>query len=154
MGQEYHAPHGTILCIDDDQDVLECEKAFLETFGYTVAIASSGREGLELASLHSFDVVIVDYCMPEMNGEEFAIAMRQLLPGAPIIMLSGMADVPGQALKAVDAFVAKDRLATELLPAIALSRKFGSQQAPDKGALGDMIWHRQTTGFIGSDGDS
>ena len=37
------------LCIDDDQDVLECEEAFLETFGYTVVPASSGREGLELA---------------------------------------------------------------------------------------------------------
>jgi len=112
-------PKVALLCIDDDQDVLECEKAFLETFGYTVATASSGREGLELAGLQSFDIVIVDYCMPEMNGEEFAIAMRQLRPRAPIIMLSGMADVPGQALKAVDAFVAKDRLTTKLLPAIA-----------------------------------
>ena len=99
-------PKVALLCIDDDPDVLECEKAFLETFGYTVATASSGRKGLELAGLHSFDVVIVDYCMPEMNGEEFAIAMRQLRPRAPIILLSGMVDVPGQALKAVDAFVA------------------------------------------------
>jgi CheY-like chemotaxis protein len=115
-------PKVALLCIDDDPDVLECEKAFLETFGYTVATASSGRKGLELAGLHSFDVVIVDYCMPEMNGEEFAIAMRQLRPRAPIILLSGMVDVPGQALKAVDAFVAKDRLATQLLPAIALFR--------------------------------
>jgi CheY-like chemotaxis protein len=115
-------PKGTLLCIDDDQDVLECEKDFLETFGYTVATASSGREGLELAGLYSFDVVIVDYCMPEMNGVEFAIKMRQLRPRAPIIMLSGMVDIPGQALQAVDAFVAKDRLANQLLPAIALFR--------------------------------
>jgi len=108
-----------LLCIDDDQDVLECEKAFLEAFGYTVVTASSGREGLELADLRSFDVVIVDYCMPEMNGQEFAIAMRRLRPLAPIIMLFGMGDVPGQALKVVDAFVPKDRLASRLLPAIA-----------------------------------
>ena len=87
--------------------MLECEKAFLETFGYTVATASSGREGLELAGLRSFDVVIVDYCMPEMNGQEFAIAMRRLRPLAPIIMLSGAVDVPGQALKVVDVFVPK-----------------------------------------------
>jgi CheY-like chemotaxis protein len=57
-------PKTALLCIDDDQDVLECEKAFLEAFGYIVVTASSGREGLELAGLRSFDVVIVDYCMP------------------------------------------------------------------------------------------
>ena len=99
--------------------MLECEKAFLESFGYTVLIAPSGGEGLEMACLHSVDLVIVDYFMPEMNGHEVAIEMRRLRPQAPIIMLSGARDVPEQALKWVNAFVAKDRLATRLLPAIA-----------------------------------
>ena len=113
-------PKAALLCIDDDQAVLECEKAFLENFGYTVVTASSGRDGLELARLHSFDAVIVDYCMPEMNGQEFAIAMRRIRPLAPIVMVSGTVDVPEQALKVVDAFVAKDYLASQLLPTIAL----------------------------------
>ena len=128
-------PKVALLCIDDDQAVLECEKAFLESFGYTVVTASSGREGLELAVLHSFDVVIVDYCMPEMNGKEFATAMRQLWPRAPIIMLSGMVNLPRQVLKVVDALVPKDCLATQLLPAIALLR--AEQQAPDKRPIRD-----------------
>jgi CheY-like chemotaxis protein len=115
-------PKASLLCIDDDQAVLECEKAFLEASGYTVITASSGREGLELVGIHSFDVVIVDYCMPEMNGQEFAIAMRLLRPLAPIIMLSGAVDVPDDALKVVDVFVPKDCLASRLLPAIALLR--------------------------------
>ncbi len=112
-------PGGVVLCIDDNQDVLECEKVFLESFGYTVLTAPSGGKGLELASVHAIDVVIVDYFMPEMNGHEVAIEMRRLRPHAPIIMLSGEVDVPEQALKWVDAFVAKDRLASQLLPAIA-----------------------------------
>ena len=107
-----------VLCIDDNQDVLECEKAFLEGFGYTVLTAPCGSKGLELACLHSVDVVIVDYFMPEMNGQEVAMEMRRLRPQAPIIMLSGAVDVPEQALKCVDAFIAKDRLASQLLPAI------------------------------------
>jgi CheY-like chemotaxis protein len=61
--------NGIVLCIDDNQAVLECEKVFLETFGYTVLTASSGSKGLELASSHSIDVLIVDYSMPEMNGQ-------------------------------------------------------------------------------------
>ena len=108
-----------LLCIDDNEDVLTCLKAFLESFGYTVLIAPSGCRGLELASIHSVDVVIVDYVMPEMNGQEVAMEMRRLRPQAPIIMLSGEVDIPEQVLKWVDAFIAKDRLASQLLPTIA-----------------------------------
>ena len=107
-----------LLCIDDNEDMLECEKLFLESFGYTVLTAPSGGEGLELAATHPVDVVIVDYLMPEMNGQEIAIEMRRLRPQAPIILLTGAVDVPEQALKWVDALIAKDRLASQLLPAI------------------------------------
>ena len=121
---------GVVLCIDDNQDVLECEKAFLESFGYTVLTAPSGGKGLELASVHSVDVVIVDYSMPGMNGQEVAIEMRRLKPRAPIIMLSGVVDVPEQALNWVDAFIAKDRLASQLLPAIAQLHQGGRIYPP------------------------
>jgi CheY-like chemotaxis protein len=108
-----------LLCIDDNQDVLDCERAFLETFGYTVLTALSGRKGLELASVHPVEVVIVDYVMPEMNGQEFAIKMKRLRPQAPIIMLSAALDVPKEALNLVDAFIAKNHLSSQLLPMIA-----------------------------------
>jgi len=107
-----------ILCIDDDQSVLECESEFLTTFGYTVLTAPSGDEGLKLASKNCVDVVIVDYCMPQMNGQEVAIEMRRLRPQATIIMLSGSVAVPQEAMNTVDAFVPKNRLATQLLQGI------------------------------------
>jgi two-component system cell cycle sensor histidine kinase/response regulator CckA len=110
--------HKIVLCIDDNEDMLECERAFLESFGYTVLTAPSGGKALELASVHSVDVIVVDYFMPEMNGQEVAIEMRRLRPQAPIIMLSGAMDIPEQALKSVDAFIAKDQLASHLLTAI------------------------------------
>jgi CheY-like chemotaxis protein len=111
--------NAVLLCIDDNEDVLECEKSFLETFGYTVLTAASGGKGLELASKYSVDVVILDYFMPEMNGQEVAIEMRRLKPLAPIILLTGAVDIPEQTLNLVDALIAKDRLASQLLPAIA-----------------------------------
>jgi CheY-like chemotaxis protein len=112
-------PSGVVLCIDDNRDVLECERAFLESFGYTVLTASSGGEGLELASTHSIDVVILDYFMPAMNGRELALELRRLRPLAPIILLTEGLAVPEQALSLVDALIAKDRLASHLLPTIA-----------------------------------
>ena len=119
-----------VLCIDDNLDLLECEKAFLETSGYTVLTAPTGGKGLELASIHSVDVVIVDYCMPEMNGQEVAIEMRRIKPQAVIIMLSAALDVPKQALNWVDAFVAKDCLASQLLPAISQLHRGGDAPPP------------------------
>lgn len=119
-----------LLCIDDDEDVLECEKSFLESFGYSVLTAASGGKGLELASKHSVDVVILDYFMPGMNGQEVAIEMRRLRPQAPIIMLSGAVDIPEQVLKWVDAFIPKDCLASQLLPTIAQFNGCGSTSQP------------------------
>ncbi len=115
-----------ILCIDDNEDVLECEKSFLETFGCTVLAAASGGRGLELASQNAVDVVIVDYLMPGMDGQEVAVEMRRLKPQTPIIMLSASVDVPQQVLNLVDAFVAKDQLAIQLLPTIAQLCGYGS----------------------------
>jgi len=108
-----------LLCIDDNEDALECEKSFLECFGYTVLTARSGCKGLELASTHPIDVVIVEYLMPEMNGQEVAVEMRRLRPLAPIILLTGARNVPEHMLNLVDALIAKDRLASQLLPTIA-----------------------------------
>jgi len=119
-----------VLCIDDSHDMLECERAFLESFGYTVLTAPSGGKGLELASIFPIDVVIVDYFMPTMNGQEVAMELRRLRPQTPIILLSGTADIPEQALKFVDAFVVKNRFATQLLPAIAFLQGDGRMPPP------------------------
>ena len=119
-----------VLCIDDDPAILECEQRFLEAYGYTVLTALSGSQGLDLASIHSVDVVIVDYCMPGMNGHEVAIEIKRLRPHAPIIMLSSSNDIPGKALKLVDAFVPKDRLSSQLLPVIAALHKGAPSPAP------------------------
>jgi len=124
----YTALSGVLLCIDDNEDVLECEKLFLESFGYTVLTAPNGGKGLELAAVYPVDVVIVDYLMPEISGKEVVREMRRLRPQTPIIMLSGDVNVPEQILKWVDAFVEKDRLGSQLLSTIA--QLHGRRPAP------------------------
>jgi CheY-like chemotaxis protein len=127
----YPALQNTVLlCIDDNEDVLECEKSLLESFGYTVLTAASGGKGLELASQYSVDVVILDYVMPEMNGQEVALEMRRLKPLAPIILLTGAVDIPRQTLNLVDALIVKDRLASQLLPTIKQLHGCGSTFPP------------------------
>ncbi len=120
-----------VLCIDDSQDVLECEREFLEAFGYTVLTASSGGRGLELASTLPVDVVILDYLMPTMNGRAIAMEMRRLRPRAPIILLTETENVPSEpTLNLVDAVVTKDRLSSQLLPTIEYLHGRGQLPSP------------------------
>jgi CheY-like chemotaxis protein len=120
-----------VLCIDDNQDVLECERDFLECFGYTVLTASSGGEGLEMASIHSVDVVILDYFMPAISGQAVAMEIRRLKPQAPIILLTEGCGVPKHETQClIDAFVAKDRLASQLLPTIEYLHRCGRIPLP------------------------
>src|SRR5436190_2202405 len=82
-----------VLCVDDEEAVLEYEKYLLEQFGYKVFAARSGREALQLAAVLEFDLVILDYHMPGMNGHEVASVMKRLRPDLKVILLSG-SDVP------------------------------------------------------------
>jgi CheY-like chemotaxis protein len=98
----------TILCIDDNPAMLECMECYFGWKGYTVLSSSSGRRGLEVVAQAPVDAVILDYLMPEMNGDDVAAAIRSLKPETPIVMFSGTSDIPRGALKAVDAFVGKN----------------------------------------------
>ena len=97
----------TLLCVDDNQSSLKICKIILEDSGYKVLTASSGREGLEVFASNAIDAVILDYQMPEMNGELVAAEMKRTNPEIPILMLSGWVSLPESALQVVDEFVTK-----------------------------------------------
>jgi len=69
---------GVILCVDDDPMILRYEKTLLEVSGYTVLAAFSGKDALRLVTTCAFDVVILDYGMPEMSGHEVALEVRPI----------------------------------------------------------------------------
>src|SRR5262249_11071177 len=100
--------HPLILLVDDDTCGTQGRKAILEmAFPCTVRTAPRGRAALpELASFR-FDLVILDYHMPEMNGLELARIIRRIRPTLPMMMLSGDSSVPDEAKEAVDEFVEK-----------------------------------------------
>jgi len=107
-----------ILCIDDDEAILDYEKALLERSGYAVVTASSAQQGIRLATTGKCDAVLVDYKMPDMNGHQVALAIKRVRPDLMVILLSG-SDVPAQTLESVDAFVPKLEASRQLLPVIA-----------------------------------
>jgi CheY-like chemotaxis protein len=90
-----------ILCIDDDEQILEIMKDCLTHFGHRVRVASGGKHGVELfctAILKSepYDVVITDLGMPDMNGYQVAGTIKTESPDTPVVMLTGGGTIKNQ----------------------------------------------------------
>lgn len=83
----------TLLIVDDEEMVLTSLSAFLmlET-DYNVETYTSVNKALEFAESTSFDMVISDYLMPEMDGISFLAKIKDIKPEAPRILLTGYAD--------------------------------------------------------------
>jgi CheY-like chemotaxis protein len=90
----------------------------LESEGYSVVEAHSGKEGLALFQSNKIDLVILDYWMSGMNGITTAQEIKKLNPHMPIIMLSGYAELPGEILGVADRWILKGRAIQDLLSAI------------------------------------
>jgi DNA-binding response OmpR family regulator len=84
---------GTILVIDDEQDVVDLLSVYFGGCGYEVVCATQGADGLMLADFHRPDVVLLDIMMPGMDGVEVLQQMRLRWSEVPVIMLTAVADV-------------------------------------------------------------
>ena len=83
----------TVLCVDDEQNILHALKRLLRKDGYRLLTASSGDEGLKILEQNEVHVVISDQRMPEMSGTEFLARVKEHHPAALRIVLTGYTDV-------------------------------------------------------------
>jgi PAS domain S-box-containing protein len=93
--------HGTILVVDDDEDVREIAATFLREAGYAVREAGSGPDATGILAEGPVNLALVDYAMPMMSGLEFARVAREIQPDLPIVYITGainMLGTDGQAL--------------------------------------------------------
>ena len=107
--------------MDDRISSLEVRRALLTTLGYDVLIASDPAECPGYYRKVEVDLIILDYNFPgEMTGEELAHKLRATNPKLPLIMLSGVPDLPDSAAASVDVLITKGAgRPTDLLQAIA-----------------------------------
>lgn len=88
---EQKSPNETILFVDDNESVLKPLSSLLESVGYHVLSADSGKAAMEMATpqLDRIDLLITDVVMPGMTGRELARHLRSLRPELKILFLTG-----------------------------------------------------------------
>jgi CheY-like chemotaxis protein len=110
-----------ILVVDDEPFVCDAVKMMLAFDGHDVVTASNGNEALGLFNKDKFDLVITDFAMPGMKGDELAAAVKARSPGQPVVMITAYAEMlhsAGKSLPGVDYVVSKPFLLEHLREAI------------------------------------
>jgi DNA-binding response OmpR family regulator len=85
---------GTLLIVDDEEDVLGIVTEYLRAQGYRVVTASSGREAIETLRVAcvSFDVAVIDWTLPDVAGDDLVQHIREVQPCCPILITTGHSD--------------------------------------------------------------
>lgn len=79
--------HNKVLIAEDDNDIVELLKLYLESNGYQVFHASDGLNALDIVKLNECDIALVDIMMPKLNGYELIKKIRET-NNMPIIIIS------------------------------------------------------------------
>lgn len=111
-----------ILVVDDEPLVCDAVKMMLTFDGHTVETAASPKAALEMFVPGKYDLVITDYAMPQMKGDELAIQLRLRAPEQPVVLITAYAEMLKAAhspLSGVDSVVSKPFLLDDLRAAIA-----------------------------------
>ena len=125
-------PKKTILCVDDNEQLLSIRKIMLETRGYRVLSASTAMEAMEKFQAGGVDLVLSDLIMPDCDGRQLVRQIKDLSPATPAILFSGKINVFNHDDMPADVFLPKGMFAPiELLERIRLLlvRKRGPKRA-------------------------
>ncbi|SDJ65442.1 response regulator transcription factor [Salimicrobium halophilum] len=127
---------GRILIVDDEESIVTLLKYNIEQAGYEPEVAYDGKEALEKASAQSFDLIVLDVMLPEMDGMEVCKHLRQEHIDTPVLMLTAKDEefdkVLGLELGADD-YMTKPFSPREVVARIkAILRRMEKVQAGDK----------------------
>jgi CheY-like chemotaxis protein len=115
-------PQRRILVVDDEPFVCDAVRMMLAFDGHDVETATNGKEALAKFERAKFDLVITDYSMPVMKGDELALELKARNPKQPVVMITAYAEMiqaSGNPLTGVDLVISKPFLLENLREAIA-----------------------------------
>ena len=123
-----------ILVVDDDTNICELLRLYLEKEGYTVAIANTGMQAVRMFAEHQPDLMLLDIMLPELDGWQVCREIRKY-SNKPIIMLTAKGETFDKVLGlelGADDYITKPFDAKEVLARIkAVLRRTGSSSTTE-----------------------
>ena len=90
---EVAQPKARILCVDDEEVILDSFRKILVLDGYSIDTVQTGQEALGLLQSHHYDFVFTDLKMPSMDGVEVTKSVKHIRPDIDVIIITGYATV-------------------------------------------------------------
>lgn len=137
------------MVVDDEAMVREAMKQLLEHCGHEVEQAEGGEAALAWLTQRDFDVVITDFSMPGMHGDQLVARIREQWPRQRVVMASGFVDeykVFGQPLAHVDALLLKPFTFQELQDTV--ERVLAAEPPAESGALPPLVERTSANDFV------
>jgi len=112
----------SILFVDDEQVMGEIGKKMMEELGYKITVFTDPIEVLKTfrRNPHELDLVITDYCMPNMNGDQLAMQLHTIRDNIPIILATGNNNISEKDLQnwGINELIIKPYQSEEIAPLI------------------------------------
>ncbi len=127
------ASAGRILLVDDEQRIVNFVRRGLEAEGLIVDVALDGKEGLQLAIEHAYDLVILDLVMPGPGGLEVLRRLVKSRPSQPVMILSALNDTTSKVScleHGAEDYVAKPFSLDELLARVRARLRAAARSTP------------------------
>ncbi|QID32399.1 response regulator transcription factor [Pampinifervens florentissimum] len=144
-----------VLLVEDDTSLATALKELLEQEGYRVRLVLDGKRGLDLALSEEFDLILLDYFLPTMDGREFLKRLRSEGSKVPVIALTVVSDIKNKVdffQTGADDYITKPFHFEELLARIgAVLRRYAGLESAEVD-LGDVrINLSQKKVFVGQE---
>ena len=107
----------SILIIDDDTAILRTFSKVFERRGYAVTVAAKGTDAIQKINRNRFDVALIDFCLPDMEGTQLFPLIQRTSPGTVKIMLTGKS-LGQSCIEGADVLLGKPIQPSELLSII------------------------------------
>lgn len=135
-----------ILVIEDDLEIARYLRKGLSEAGHTVEHADNGRDGLYLATGESFDAIVLDRLLPQMDGLTVLTALRATGASVPVLILSALSQVDDRikGLRAGgDDYLVKPFALTELLARLdVITRRSQPTEADNELRIANLVLNR------------
>ena len=138
-----------ILLVDDEPEITDINKRYLQQAGYSVTVASDGRQALELFDKDQYALIISDIMMPNMDGYDFIGEVLLEKPDQPFLFITAKTSEPDKIYSlslGADDYISKPFSPRELVLRVTniLHRIYGKANQDQPLVIGDLLMDHST----------